>query len=398
MPWNEVHREDERLRFVAQAQQRLFSMTELCARYGVSRQTGYTMLRRYETLGIDGLKDRSHTPLHCPHRIPEEMRELLLSARRAHPTWGPRKILAWLQRRHPELVLPAASTVGDLYRREHLVEPRKRQRKWSHPGRTQVGVSGPNDLWTIDFKGEFRLGNGRLCYPLTIADAHTRFLLAVDALSSTAHAGARAVIERVFREYGLPRVIRSDNGCPFATKAIAGLSRLNIWWTQLGIQQDRIERGRPEQNGSHERMHGTLKRETARPPAFDPAGQQARFDPFREEFDFERPHEALGMKTPGSLYTPSPRELPERLPKPEYPGHCEKREVRANGILNFRDRSTFVSELLAGHEIALEEIADGVWSVYFYDLLLARFDERTGRLTDGRKPKVPATHGPPGEG
>ncbi len=382
MPWKKSDPEKERVRFAVQAEQGHYSMTELCARYGVSRQTGHTTLKRFRELGPDGLKERSHVPLHCPHRIGEEMRELLLAARRAHPHWGPRKILAWLRPRHPELVLPAASTVGDLYRREHLTERRKRRRQWNHPGRTQVEVSAPNDMWTIDFKGEFRLGNRRWCYPLTIADAHTRFLLAIDALSSTAHAPAQAVVERVFREYGLPRVIRSDNGGPFATQAIAGLSRLSVWWTQLGIRQDRIAPGRPDQNGSHERMHKTLKRETARPPERDAHAQQARFDSFRSEFNAERPHDALGRTTPGSRYTPSPREMPERLLEPEYPGHCEIRQVRANGILYFRDREIFVSELLAGHHVALEEIEDGVWSVCFYDLLLARFDERSGTLSD----------------
>ena len=381
MPWKETDRVNERLRFVAQAQEGLYSMAELCERYGVSRQTGYTTCKRYDTLGVEGLKDGSHAPAHCPHRISEEMRELLLEQRRARPTWGPRKILARLQLRHPGQVFPAASTVGDLYSRELLVKRRTRRRSWSQPGRTHVAVSGPNDLWTIDFKGEFRTRDGQLCYPLTIADAQTRFLLAVDALSSTAHAGAQVVVERVFREYGLPAVIRSDNGGPFATKAIAGLSRLNVWWTQLGIKQDRIAPGRPDQNGSHERMHLTLKQETVWPPQPDAQAQQGRFDGFRSEFNQERPHEALGMKTPGSLYVPSPRELPEQLPQPEYPGHCVIRQVRANGILHFRDRSIFLSELLIGHRIALEEIADGVWSIYFYDLLLARLDERTCELS-----------------
>jgi putative transposase len=381
MPWKETDRVNERLRFVAQAQEGLYSMAELCERYGVSRQTGYTTCKRYDTLGVEGLKDGSHAPAHCPHRISEEMRELLLEQRRARPTWGPRKILARLQLRHPGQVFPAASTVGDLYSRELLVKRRTRRRSWSQPGRTHVAVSGPNDLWTIDFKGEFRTRDGQLCYPLTIADAQTRFLLAVDALSSTAHAGAQVVVERVFREYGLPAVIRSDNGGPFATKAIAGLSRLNVWWTQLGIKQDRIAPGRPDQNGSHERMHLTLKQDTVWPPQPDAQAQQGRFDGFRSEFNQERPHEALGMKTPGSLYVPSPRELPEQLPQPEYPGHCVIRQVRANGILHFRDRSIFLSELLIGHRIALEEIADGVWSIYFYDLLLARLDERTCELS-----------------
>jgi putative transposase len=381
MPWNQTDRVKERLRFVAQAQEGLYSMAELCERYGVSRQTGYTTLKRYDDLGVDGLKDGSHAPKNCPHRITEEMRELLLEQRRARPTWGPRKILARLQLRHPGQVFPAASTVGDLYSRELLVKRRTRHRSWSQPGRTHVAVSGPNDLWTIDFKGEFRTRDGQLCYPLTIADAHTRFLLAVDALSSTAHAGAQVVVERVFREYGLPAVIRSDNGGPFATQAIAGLSRLNVWWTQLGIKQDRIAPGRPDQNGSHERMHLTLKQDTVWPPQPDAQAQQGRFDGFRSEFNQERPHEALGMKTPGSLYVPSPRELPEQLPQPEYPGHCVIRQVRANGILHFRDRSIFLSELLIGHRVALEEIADGVWSLYFYDLLLARLEERTFELS-----------------
>lgn len=380
MPWNRTDSINERLRFVAQSQEGLYSHAELCERYGVSRQTGYATLSRYAELGVDGLKDRSHAPVHCPHRISEGMRAVLLDARRAHPTWGPRKILAWLRPQHPEQVLPAASTVGDLYSRERLVERRPRRRKWSQPGRTRVAVNGANDLWTIDFKGEFRTRDGQRCYPLTIADGHTRFLLAVDALPSTAHAGAREVIERVFREYGLPAVIRSDNGGPFSTKAIAGLSRLNVWWTQLGIKQDRIPLGRPDQNGAHERMHRTLKQQTVWPPAADALAQQKRFDTFRSEYDFERPHEALGQKTPGSLYVPSPRELPERLPQPEYPGHCVIRQVRANGVLYFRDREIFLSELLIGQSIALEEIADGVWSIYFYDLLLARLDERTFAL------------------
>jgi transposase InsO family protein len=381
MPWHKTNPMNERLRFVAEAQEGLYSMAELSERYGVSRQTGYALLDRYRELGVEGLKDRSHAPRHCPHRISGAIRELLLESRRAHPTWGPRKILAWLRPRHDGLELPAASTVGDLYSQELLVKERPRRRHWSQPGRAKIEVSGPNDRWSIDFKGEFRTLDGNLCYPLTIADAHTRFVLAVDGLSSTAHAGARVVVERVFREYGLPAVIRSDNGGPFATKAIAGLSRLNVWWTQLGIKHDRIAPGRPDQNGSHERMHLTLKQETVVPPAPDGPAQQERFDVFRCEFDFERPHEALGMQTPGSLYMRSPRELPECLPEPEYPAHCVIRQVRANGILYFRDRSIFLSELLIGQLIALEEIADGVWSIYFYDLLLARLDERTWTMS-----------------
>jgi transposase InsO family protein len=370
------------MRFVVLHEEGLYGMKELCERFGVSRQTGYTTIERYKALGVDGLKDGSHAPLSCPHRIVEDVRALLLEARTARPTWGPKKILARLRQAHPETAFPAASTVGDLYRREGMVKPRQRQKTWAHPGRTQVELHGPNDLWTIDFKGEFRTLDGRRCYPLTIADAHTRFLLEVQGLASTGHDGTRAVMEHVFREYGLPAVIRSDNGAPFVSKAIGGLSRLNVWWTQLGIRHDRIAPGRPDQNGSHERMHRTLKAQTVYPPAADGTAQQRRFDAFRRDFDFERPHEALGMQTPGSQYVRSAREMPKRLREPEYPGHCVIRQVRANGMLYFRDREIFLSELLIGHRIALEEIEDGVWSVYFYELLLARLNERTGKLSD----------------
>lgn len=381
MPWNQTDPMNERVKFVAQAQEGLYSMTELCARFGISRQTGYELLRRYEQEGVEGLKERSRAPKHCPHRIPEEIQAVLLEARRAHPDWGPRTILTWLRERHPELALPAPSTVGDLFARAGLVQRRPQRRTWRHPGRTSLAVSGPNQFWSTDFKGQFRTGDGKFCYPLTVADAHTRFLLAVDGLSSTAHSGAQAVFERLFRTYGLPQAIRSDNGGPFATKAIAGLSRLNVWWTKLGIQHDRIQPGHPEQNGSHERMHRTLKRATLWPPAATGQVQQARFDAFRREFNEERPHQALGMKTPGSLYVASERELPERIPAPEYAGHCRMRRVRANGIVYFRDRELFLSELLVGEDVALEEIEDGVWSLYFYDLLLARLDERTWTLS-----------------
>jgi putative transposase len=381
MPWRATNAERERLRFIAKAEEGLYGLSELCERFGISRQTGYTLLQRYEREGVAALQERSRAPRHSPQRIPEPMQGILLDVRRAHPDWGPRTVLGYLARRQPELVLPAASTVGDLYLRQGLVEPRPRRRRWRHPGRAAVEASAPNEVWTTDFKGQFRTGDGRLCYPLTIADAHTRFLLACDGLSSTEHRGARAVFERVFRSYGLPAVIRSDNGSPFCTQAIAGLSRLSVWWTQLGIGHDRIERGHPEQNGSHERMHRTLKQGTLRPVAADGAEQQQRFDAFRAGFNEERPHHALQMQTPGSLYTRSVRELPARISAPEYPAHLRVRQLRRNGILYFRDREMFVSELLMGELVGLEEIDDGVWSLYYYDLLLARLDERTWSLS-----------------
>jgi putative transposase len=380
MPWQATNVERERMRFVVQAEEGLFSMKELCARFGISRQAGYTLLKRYEEEGVSALRERSRAPGHSPQRIAEAIQALLLETRREHTDWGPRKVLDYLREERPELKLPAASTVGDLYTRHRLVEVKRRERRWPHPGRAPLRASAPNQVWTVDYKGEFLTGDGRRCYPLTMADAHTRFLLACDGLSSTAHASAQAVFERVFRTYGLPEVIRSDNGSPFASKAIAGLSRLSLWWTRLGIGHDRIQPGHPEQNGSHERMHRTLKRRTLRPVAADAVEQQDRFDDFREEYNHVRPHDGVGGQRPGKLYTRSARELPAQLPGPEYPAHFRVRRLRKNGILYFRDRSFFVSELLKGEDVGLEEIGDRVWSLYFYDLLLARLDERTWKL------------------
>jgi putative transposase len=377
MPFKGADPVKARMRFVAMKEEGLFTHTELCERFGVTRQAGYDLIKRYEAEGVDGLKDRSHAPKRVPHRIAEEVAAVLLETRKAHPDWGPRTILAYLAGQHLELELPAASTVGDLFKRSGMVHPRPRRRVWRHPGRSTITAKAPNEMWSVDFKGQFRTRDGQTCYPLTVADTHTRFLLGCNGLSSTGHQGAQQVFDRLFREYGLPGAIRSDNGSPFSSKAIGGLSRLNVWWTQLGIHHDRTEPGHPEQNGSHERMHRTLKRVTVWPPAADGVEQQARFDAFRAEYNHVRPHHALEMRTPGSLYRPSERTLPECLAGPEYPGHCIIRQVRANGIVHFRDRDLFLSEVLIGHHVAFEEIGDRLWSVYFYDLLLARLDERS---------------------
>jgi transposase InsO family protein len=377
MPFKEADATKARMRFVTLSDEGLFSHTELCKRFGVSRQAGYDVIERFQAEGVDGLKDHSHAPKQVPHRISDEIAALLVKTREAHDDWGPRKILAYLAGQHPELKLPAASTVGDLLKRRGMVQARPPRRVWRHPGRSTITALAPNDMWSVDFKGQFRTRDGQTCYPLTVADTLTRFLLGCDGLGSTGYQGARAVFERLFREYGMPAAIRSDNGAPFSSRAIAGISRLSVWWTQLGIHHDRTEPGHPEQNGSHERMHRTLKRATVYPPAADAAEQQERFHAFRAEYNHVRPHEALEMKTPGSRYQPSARTMPERLARPEYPGHCIVRQVRANGIVHFRDRDLFLSEVLIGHEVAFEEIDDRVWSVYFYDLLLARLDERS---------------------
>jgi putative transposase len=244
-------------------------------------------------------------------------------------------------------------------------------------GVVPIATTQPNDLWTADFKGQFKTLDGIYCYPLTLTDAHTRYVLAVEALPSVKQKGTFPVFEALFRRCGLPRAIRTDNGVPFATQALCGLSRLSVWWIKLGIDHQRIEPGRPEQNGRHERMHRTLKAETARPPEANMTKQQERFDAFQKEFNHERPHEALGGKTPASRYGPSSREMPSKLPDPGYSPHVEVRRISSGGAFRFKKKQLFLSAALAGEDVAFEETGDGIWSITFYDVLLARFDERT---------------------
>lgn len=379
MPWQETHPVDQRMKFVTAAASGLFTMAELCARYRVSRPTGYKWVERYASEGVDGLKDRSSAPRHCPHRLSAEVEEEIVKARGQFKQWGPRKLLAHLARTKPHLVLPAASTVGDLLLRRNLVEPRRRRR--AVPGAAMpLQAEAANDVWSVDFKGEFLTRDGKYCYPLTTSDAHTRFLLGCEGLSSTRTTGALASMERTFREYGLPRAILSDNGVPFASTALRGLSRLSLWWLKLGIAHYRIEPGKPQQNSRHERMHRTLKACTTRPPERNLEAQQRRFDAFRQEYNEVRPHEALGQVPPATLYTPSLRLMPNVLPQPEYPGHFETRLVRHAGSFRFRGFDLFLSEVLAGEWIALDEVDDGVWGVYYFEHLLAKLDEREGKL------------------
>jgi putative transposase len=367
MPWKETDPEMERARFLALHAEGLYSMTELCARFGISRQCGYKWLERWEAQGVAGLADRSRKPHACPHHTPPTVEDAVVQLRKRYPHWGPKKLVAYLARTQPALDLPAASTVGAILKRHG------RRRKPTHPGRSPVVADIPNAVWQVDFKGEFRLGNGQWCYPLTVTDAYSRFLLACQSRTSTASAGAQSVFQRVFAEYGLPTAIRTDNGSPFATTALGGLSRLSVWWTKLGIQHQRIEPGHPEQNGRHERMHRTLKAETTRPPAGDEPSQQARFDHFREEFNTVRPHEALAQQTPSRHYQPARRTLPTRLPAPEYAGHLEVRRVGASGAITWGGRRLFVSAVLIGEDVGLEEVDEGLWSVWFYHVLLGRF-------------------------
>jgi putative transposase len=376
MPWLEATPMEHRERFIRDQQSGLYTMTELCDRHTISRKTGYKWLARFDAGGRAALGDRSRAPHRCPHRIPADVAELICAARRQHPRWGPEKLLQWLAPRHPTVALPATSTAGDLLARQGLVTTRRRRRPSAHPGVVPLMTTHPNDLWTADFKGHFRTQDGVYCYPLTIADQHTRFLIACHGLRSTHGRGVRAVFDRLFRTYGLPRAIRTDNGVPFATTGFRGLSQLNVWWMRLGIQHQRILPGQPQQNGAHERMHKTLKADTLRPPRATRLAQQRAFNAFRQEYNEERPHQHLRGGTPATVYHPSPRAYDARLPPIDYPGHFLVRRVSSAGTFCFKQRVLFIAHSLAPHTIGLEEVDDGIWSIYFCQVLLARLDER----------------------
>ncbi len=381
MPWMETYPVKERMRFVVAIESGLFSMTEACKRFGISRVTGYKWWDRFQEEGPKGLEDRPRRPVNSPGRTPLRLEALIIEMRKVHSTWGPEKLLNVLSRRHPKLQLPARSTVAAILKRKGLIEKPRRRRKHRHPGQPLVEVQEPNDLWTADYKGEFKTLDGRYCYPLTIADQDSRYLLACEGLRSTRGQWARPVFERVFRDHGLPDAILTDNGAPFAVwNAICGLSALGVWWIQLGIRHHRIEPGKPQQNGRHERMHRTLKAEATRPPGADLRCQRGMFDAFRKEFNEVRPHQALGQKRPSEVWWPSPRPYPKKTPKPEYPGHHEKRRVTSVGHIRFKNSMLFLSSNLLGETVALEEIDDGIWSIYYYDVLIARFDQRIGEV------------------
>lgn len=376
MPWLETAPMEERERFVRDHREGFYAMVELCARYGVSRKTGYKWLARFEDGGRQALRDQSRAPHRCPHRIADDVARLICDARRQHPSWGPEKLLDWLAPRHPVVTLPAISTAGDLLARRGLVKKRRRRRQHRHPGVVPPTTTAPNDLWTADFKGHFRTRDSIYCYPLTIADQHTRYLLACHGLLSTKGHGVRPVFDRLFREYGLPRAIRTDNGVPFATTGIHGLSQLNVWWLRLGIQHQRILPAHPQQNGAHERMHKTLKGEAIRPPRSTLGTQQRAFTAFRRLYNDERPHQALQGRPPAALYRPSPRVYTGTPPPVAYPGHFIVKRVTNAGTIRLKKRLLFIANALKQHLVGLEEIADGVWSIHFCHVLLGRVDER----------------------
>lgn len=376
MPWQDLSPMDLRMRFVTDWLSGCWTMTELCADYQISRKTGYKWVDRYDASGPRGLHDQSRRPRHSPWATAADVVEALVTLRQRHPRWGAKKLLAVAARRAPAVAWPSRSTVCDLLKARGLVTSRRRRRPRVHGRWPLAAITRPNDTWLTDFKGEFRTGDGVYCYPLTLRDGWSRFVLRCDALVSRSYEATRPCFERAFVEYGLPERLRSDNGAPFASSGFARLSRLSVWWMRLGIVPERIALGHPEQNGSQEQFHSVLKAETTRPPAATARAQQRRFARFCVEYNQERPHEALQQTVPASCYRPSAREWPARLPPLEYPGHCEIRRVSAVGRVSWRNRPLFLSTALAGEDVAFDEVDDGIWTIRFASVALARYDDR----------------------
>jgi transposase InsO family protein len=387
MPWKEVSTMTERARFIADYERGLHSMAELCRRYGISRTTGYKLVHRFYHEGPLACRDRSRRPRTSPTKTPERIVDEILEARRRHPTWGPKKLLVLLARKHPGWPWPARSTTADILKRHGLVPSRRRRRSQGHSGRPDTPMTQPNEIWTIDFKGHFRTRDGKYCYPLTVADGYSRYLLGCRAFLSPCYADTKKALVAIFRQHGLPSIIRSDNGTPFASSAIGRISRLSVWWISLGIFPELIEPAHPEQNGRHERMHRTLKAEATRPPAANRRAQQRRFNRFQRTYNQERPHEALGQKTPASVYQASSRSFVEHPPSIEYPSHYEVRRVSNNGGIRWNSNWVNVSHVLGGEYIGLEEVDNQLWDVYLGPLHLGRFSERDMAIEDalGRK-------------
>jgi len=385
MPWTETRIMDARLRFVSEVLEGIYSMSELCRAYQISRKTGYKWLSRYESEGPGGLSDRSKAPHNHPQAVTEEVKQAVLSVKSRFSHWGPAKIRVRLEREYPDWNrYPVVSTIGEYLKRQGLVCSRKHRRR-AIPTTPPLTVGNDsNDVWTADFKGHFRTADGCRCNPLTISDDASRYLLCCRHLDQMSYQLVRMQFERVFREYGLPLVIRTDNGEPFSSRGLCGLSRLSYWWIRLGIHPERIMPGHPEHNGRHERMHKTLKKHTSNPPASTLGGQQKRFDLFCVEYNQDRPHEALDMQTPASRYSISARYYPARLPEVYYCDHMKVCRVRHHGDVYYFGRRFFVTECLGGEYIGIEQIEEDRSRLWYCNYELGTIDHRKWQVTPAK--------------
>src|SRR5215207_4568619 len=378
MPWDQTDAMNERLQMLGEHLSGDYGAAELARRYGVSRKTIYEWIARYEQEGVEGLKERSSAPHHHPNATDREVVDEILCLKERWPQWGAPKLLARLQRDMKVGPCPAESTVSEILKRHGLSFPRKKRRHAVPSSQPLAHAQEPNAVWCVDFKGWFRTGDGSKCSPLTLTDAYSRYLLRCQGLGeSTGHLLVQPIMISAFREYGMPWAMRSDNGPPFATSALGGLSKLSVWWLRLGIKVERIEPGKPQQNGRHERFHRTLQQHTAAPPARTLGAQQRCFEQFTQEYNQQRPHEALGQDTPAEHYERSSREYPARLPAArEFPDEWQKRSVRT-GRMKWNGCEVNITQALAGEYVGLEPVGDGRWAVWFQDLELGIFDERT---------------------
>jgi len=366
------------MRFIVAVDEGDEPFAELCRRFGISRKTGYKWLERYETSGPGGLEDKPPVARNRPHRLDDELADLFVLARKEHPTWGPKKLRAFVSAQRPELVVPASSTIGELLKNRGLIRPRRRRLRVPLHSSPLESSARPNGVWCPDVKGHFALGEGKRCHPLTITDEYSRYLLTCEGMYEPKNKPVRDHFERVFREFGVPERIRTDNGVPFATNAAGGLSPLSLWWIKLGIVPERIEPGKPEQNGRHERMHRTLKDEATKPACATMAEQQREFDRFRHEYNDLRPHEALQQKPPAKVYATSARAYPETLKSPEYGSDFIVRKTDEAGRLSRPGKLLLLYRPLAREPVGLREVDDARWEVFYGPVELGILDE-TGK-------------------
>jgi len=378
MPWEETSAMDQRIGCIGDWLSGEYTKSELCRAYGISRPTADKWIRRYREGGPGGLAELSRAAHAHPNQTADEVRAMIVETKLGHQTWGPKKVVDALRREEPQWGWPADSTAGEILKRAGLVRPRVRRRRvapYSDPFRD---CGGPNQTWSADFKGDFRLGNARRCYPLTISDNCSRYLLVCRALARPSYEAVHPWFEWVFREHGLPEAIRTDNGAPFASLAVGGISQLSKWWIQLGITPERMRPGKPAQNGRHERLHRTLK--AAVPAQATLQAQQRQYDPFREEYNWQRSHEALGRQTPGSVYRCSPRSYPVKLPAVEYESGVTVRQVRHNGEIKWQGELTYISEVLAHEPLGLTHVDEQQWEIRYSFHLLGILDQRRKRI------------------
>lgn len=380
MPWITVNTMDLKIQLIADWQSNNFSITDLSQKYGISRPTVYKLIGRYRKLGIEGLKEQSRAPTSCPHRTPTTILKLIIQEKLRNRKRGPRKIRAQLKRKYPELRIPAISTVAYWLKKEGLVKERKKRQHVPAYTAPFCECQAPNDVWSIDYKGQFYMKNGRLCYPLTVTDNFSRFILGCDALPGPRYVPTRRSLEATFREYGLPYAMRFDNGTPFASKCLGGLSRLMVWLILLGIIPERITKGCPQENARHERMHRTLKSDALDPVARNLKEQQKAFDRYRNDFNYQRPHESLNDQLPADYYRKSHRPYVESPHPPEYDYDCLVRKIRQGGDIKLKGKVFFITESLAGLPVALKEIGDGLWQIRFGFYVLGLIDLRKNKI------------------